>query len=983
MSPTSCQGDENCTCGCCSGISVQTPQGETNAPGQSAIAYRTGTWATFKESMLARLSSSDYPALNRLKTRDDDDFSIAFLDATAVMLDILTFYQERLANERYLRTATQLYSLTQLSQLIGYQPSPGVSASTYLAFTLTAAPGLPATPGTTAIKINAGTTVQSVPAQGQTPQYFQTSANILGKPDWNALQVQTGIPWQPKRGQKSVYLQGTATQLQPGDAFLIVGDERLENLLSTRWDVRIVSSMQADTVNQRTLVTWVEGLGGPDEPAQKNPMFYALRQRAALFGYNAINPLMLAQQVQANLECLSLIAGSGSSLDWVFGLDNAGNSLSAQWLVDLDAVYSKLVPGGWLALIQPSGENYRTPAGHVQLFQMQSVTSTNRSDYGMSAKVTRVQVATTSSTESTISNELTSYYEATRLTSVLAQSENLPVAEQPLDHPLYGTLIYLEEMRQDLAGVTAVAISGKSQKITVKTGVTNLIFIPDDNTNHIPLKQGDTLTLLQPPPNVLNSNDGTIPDWAHYDKKVTLTVADASGRSGTVTGWLPEFTLAPAASSDPVVQEFAIVSSISTAVRSLPTGLFPQTLIVLQNPLVNCYDRTVTTINANVGPATAGRGVTELLGSGSATTTNQEFTLKQTPLTYVQAVTPSGSQSSLQVTVNGAAWTEVPSLYDQAPAAQVFETINLPSGAAEVQFGDGVEGATLPTGQNNIIANYRVGIGAAGNVAAGAITTLVDRPVGVSGVNNPMAATGGQDAQSIDGIRSNAPQTVLTLGRAVSITDYQNFAATFAGIAKAYAIWIPNGINRGVFLTVAGAGGAALPPGNLTLANLVSALQEYGNPNVTINAQSFYETLFSLCADIAYDPAYDSNAVEAAVMALLTSTYSFGSRTFGQGVSGDEIAALIQGVPGVVAVNVTQLKVGLTSKAGDLGSVGYSVSEWNNWISQQETVTRPNSGSPTRICPYVPVATIGALPPPAEILVLDPNPLAVTLGVMA
>ncbi|MGB7862088.1 MAG: putative baseplate assembly protein, partial [Candidatus Sulfotelmatobacter sp.] len=662
--------------------------------------------------------------------------------------------------------------------------------------------------------------------------------------------------------------------------------------------------------------------------------------------------------------------------------DNSGNSLSAQWLVDLDAVYSKLVPGGWLALIRPSGGNYRTPAGYVGLFHMQSVSSTNRSDYGMSAKVTRVQVATTSSTGTTISNELASYYDATRVTSVLAQSENLPVAEQPLDHPLYGTLIYLEDMRQDLAGVTAVAISGKSQKITVKNGVTNLIFIPDDNTNHIPLKQGDTLTLLQPPPNVLNK-DGTIPDWAHYDKKVTLTVADANGRSGTVTGWLPEFTLAQAASSDPVVQEFAIVSSISTAVRSLPTGLFPQTLIVLQNPLVNCYDRTVTTINANVGPATAGRGVTELLGSGSATTTNQEFTLKQSPLTYVQAVTPSGSQSSLQVTVNGAAWTEVPSLYDKAPAAQVFETINLAGGTAEVQFGDGVEGATLPTGQNNIIANYRVGIGSAGNVAAGAITTLVDRPVGVSGVNNPMAATGGQDAQSIDDIRSNAPQTVLTLGRAVSIADYQNFAATFAGIAKAYAIWIPNGINRGVFLTVAGAGGAALPPGNLTLANLVSALQEYGNPNVTINAQSFYETLFCLSADIAYDPAYDSNAVEAAVRALLTSTYSFASRTFGQGVSGDEIAALIQGVQGVVAVNVTQLKVGLTSKAGDLGSVGYSVSTWNNWISQQETVTRPNSGSPTRICPYVPVATIGALPAPAEILVLDPNPLAVTLGVMA
>src|SRR6516164_374837 len=97
-----CTGTPNCACGCCSGTSVLTPQGENNPPGLPAIAYRTGTWATFKESMLARLSSSDYPALAPLKTREDHDFTIALLDATAMMLDILTFYQERLANESYL-----------------------------------------------------------------------------------------------------------------------------------------------------------------------------------------------------------------------------------------------------------------------------------------------------------------------------------------------------------------------------------------------------------------------------------------------------------------------------------------------------------------------------------------------------------------------------------------------------------------------------------------------------------------------------------------------------------------------------------------------------------------------------------------------------------------------------------------------------------------------------------------------------------------
>ena len=211
-----CTGTSDCLCGCCSGISVETPQGESNLPGLPAIAYRTGTWATFKESMLARLSSADYPALAELKTRDDDDFSIALLDASSVVLDILTFYQERLANESYLRTAVQLHSLTELARLIGYQPAPGVSASVYLSFSLKAAHGLAHRPGNRGRSpFPKGTQVQSVPAQGQTPQTFETSADILAKADWNALPVQTGVPWTPQLWR---LFEGTATQLQLGDS---------------------------------------------------------------------------------------------------------------------------------------------------------------------------------------------------------------------------------------------------------------------------------------------------------------------------------------------------------------------------------------------------------------------------------------------------------------------------------------------------------------------------------------------------------------------------------------------------------------------------------------------------------------------------------------------------------------------------------------------------------------------------------------------
>ena len=100
----------------------------TNRPGLTAIAYRSATHGRFKRALLERLASE--PALRGLTTRSDDDFSIALLDAWAGAADVLTFYNERLANESYLRTATESESLRQLARLLGYELAPGVSATT-------------------------------------------------------------------------------------------------------------------------------------------------------------------------------------------------------------------------------------------------------------------------------------------------------------------------------------------------------------------------------------------------------------------------------------------------------------------------------------------------------------------------------------------------------------------------------------------------------------------------------------------------------------------------------------------------------------------------------------------------------------------------------------------------------------------------------------------------------------------------------------
>ena len=173
------------------------------------------------------------------------------------------------------------------------------------------------------------------------------------------------------------------------------------------------------------------------------------------------------------------------------------------------------------------------------------------------------------------------------------------------------------------------------------------------------------------------------------------------------------FTLAVADKNDPVVSEIALVESITNV-----TAPYPHTRIQLQSNLLNCYDRTSTSVNANVALADHGQSVSEILGSGNASTANQKFTLKQTPLTYIQAPTPTGRQSTLQVQVDGVSWTGVPSLFEKDPSQQVFATLDQLDGSARIIFGDGIEGATLPTGQNNIRATYRVGSGSAGNVGA-------------------------------------------------------------------------------------------------------------------------------------------------------------------------------------------------------------------------------------------------------------------------
>ena len=204
----------------------------------------------------------------------------------------------------------------------------------------------------------------------------------------------------------------------------------------------------------------------------------------------------------------------------------------------------------------------------------------------------------------------------------------------------------------------------------------------------------------------------------------------------------------------------------------------PDTVPQLQPPF---------TVLPNLLPVTRGKTVAnEVLGSGDATKPAQDFTLSQSPVTYLQQ--GAGYASTVTVTVNGIPWTEVSSFYGQLPNAQVLVTSEDSSGKTHVRFGDGMNGARLPTGANNVIATYRVGGGAA-SPPAGKLTVIAKSFPGLSSVLNPVAVSGGADPDPPDQIKHFAPRSVLAFGRAVSVFDYEALAAQTPGVTRARAVW--------------------------------------------------------------------------------------------------------------------------------------------------------------------------------------------------
>jgi hypothetical protein len=298
----------------------------------------------------------------------------------------------------------------------------------------------------------------------------------------------------------------------------------------------------------------------------------------------------------------------------------------------------------------------------------------------------------------------------------------------------------------------------------------------------------------------------------------------------------------------------------------------------------------------------------EILGSGDATViTGQEFTLQKSPLTYLQsAASASGDDysSTLRIWVNGVAWQEVPSFYGQPPDATVFVTREDENSVTHVQFGDGVNGARLPSGSNNVVATYRYGSGA-DVPAAGALSVILQSWPGLRSILNPVPVGGGADPDAPQRIKSYAPASVLTFGRAISGDDYETIAAQAPGVTRARSYWIWDATQQRMMVKVyVGDDAAAVTSANTALAGAE-------DPNRPLKVYLASALPITLGMTLVVDPAYVAADVLANVTAALIDPDQglLGANVVqvGESIWQSQIYQRCLGVPGALAVHDLQV----------------------------------------------------------------------------
>jgi hypothetical protein len=753
-----------------------------------------------------------------------------------------------------------------LARLVGYEPRPGVAAGTELAFEFETVKDAPQR-----VVIPVGTKVQSIPTPGDLPQTYETVAELEARAAWSALLPRRLRTQGVAATHDSVVVRGTATRLRRGDRVLVRagGSDAL----------RVVRALETDDVRATTRILFTDG-APPQEPADVD--LATSPARAAFTGDPALTLDAVRQQVkgaqwrQSTLAAATTVRGwEPDALEAALAELARGPAPPAGVLViafhQRAAVFAHNAP-----VVEPAPAYLRF-GPRLARWDLLDVSSMKALDLFPSLLSTWKARTVPAQAGSRVVHLDAVYPQAVKGTRVaLVGPQEMRVA----------TVQEAVEVTRTDAGITA-----KVTRLELDQAVPDE-FTLAETTVYL---DGEELEVADVPVTRPVGGAGTDAQGLPLGTRVKLDGAQLGlgpGRRVCLSGERDDL---------PGVRESEL---LTIADAWLDDG---RTVLLFESGPLRAYRRDTVRINANVAPATHGETREEVLGSGDAATAFQRFTLRQAPLTWVAGTGRTGAESTLQVWVNGVRWKEVPSFPGRGPDERVYITRTGDDGKTVVVFGDGITGARLPTGHENVRARFRQGIGTAALVAAGQLSLPLTRPPGLRAVYNPLPSAGADDPEPAGAARRNAPLATLAVDRVVSLQDYEDFARAFAGIAKALATWSWTGRRREVFLTVAAPGGRPVPESGVLAASLRAAIARAGDPAVPVRVGDFRPVPFRLEARVETDPDRVGAQVLADVRAALLGRFSFDARAFGQPVALSEVMAVIQGVAGVLWVDVDVL----------------------------------------------------------------------------
>ncbi|MFL6120437.1 baseplate J/gp47 family protein [Actinophytocola sp.] len=236
------------------------------------------------------------------------------------------------------------------------------------------------------------------------------------------------------------------------------------------------------------------------------------------------------------------------------------------------------------------------------------------------------------------------------------------------------------------------------------------------------------------------------------------------------------------------------------------------------------------------------------------------------------------------------------------PEARTYQLLFDGTGTAHVVFG---AGRRPPVGTGNVRAGYRTCRGAAGNVAAGTITSATTQVPSLRSVVNPGAAAGGGDAERSDHAIRYAPFAFRSTNRAVTASDYVALAQRTGTVAKVRARSLSwNQID----LFVAPTGDTLRPIPEALRNRLLGYFEDKRMAGTLVRVLDAQAVAIDISVELVVDERFVADAVVAGVEKAVAGLLAFDTVDFGHTLFQSDVFAAAESVDGVLGATVGRFR---------------------------------------------------------------------------